>query len=90
VRRAQVTFRIASVGRILAHLPKQPSARLPNMPNPANELIAKILRLQAQRDDLIYILETGELSDEQRAQVENQLLTVQDELLQLKGGISEN
>ena len=60
------------------------------MPNPANELTAKILRLQAQRDDLIYILETGELSDEQRAQVENQLLAVQDELLQLKGGISEN
>ena len=60
------------------------------MPNPANELSAKILRLQAQRDDLIYILETGELSDEQRAQVENQLLALQDELLQLKGGISEN
>ena len=60
------------------------------MPNPANELIAKILRLQAQRDDLIYLLETGELSEEQRAQVENQLLALQDELLQLKGGISEN
>jgi hypothetical protein len=60
------------------------------MPNPANELSAKILRLQAQRDDLIYLLETGELSEEQRAQVENQLLAVQDELLQLKGGISEN
>ena len=85
-----MTFPIASVGRILAHLPKQPCPRFPNMPNPANELIAKILRLQAQRDDLIYILETGELSDEERAQVENQLLAVQDELVQLKGGISEN
>ena len=60
------------------------------MRSPANELIAKILRLQTQRDNLIYILETGELSDEQRAQVGNRLLAVQDELVQLTGGISVN
>ena len=60
------------------------------MRSPANELIAKILRLQTQRDNLIYILEHTELSDEQRAQVGNRLLAVQDELVQLTGGISVN
>jgi hypothetical protein len=54
---------------------------------PANELVAKILRLQPQRDNLIYILENVELSDEQ-TRVGNRLLAVHDELVQLTDGIA--
>jgi hypothetical protein len=60
------------------------------MPSPEEHLMAKILRLQADRENLVYILANTELSEEHRAQLQTQLLSVQEQLVMLTGGISVN
>jgi hypothetical protein len=60
------------------------------MPSPEDELMAKILRLQADRENLVYILANAELSEQHRAQLETQLLSVQNQLTMLTSGISVN
>lgn len=51
----------------------------------ANELTAKVLRLQTERECLVFVLGDTELSDDDNAQVRARLLAVEDELMQLTG-----
>ena len=60
------------------------------MPSPQDERIARIIRLEAQRRNILFALIHAELSDAQKTQLEAQLADVQDELAQLTGGLSLN
>ncbi len=62
----------------------------PYMADPENELAAKVLRLQAERENLVYVLSNTELTDEHRTLLRKQLMSVQTELVMLTGGISVN
>jgi hypothetical protein len=57
---------------------------------PADKIVAKVLRLQTQRDNVFFVLETAQLSDEQKRELLAQLSVVQDELVRLTGGMSLN
>jgi hypothetical protein len=57
---------------------------------PADKTVAKVLRLQTQRDNVFFVLETARLSDEQKRELLAQLSVVQDELVRLTGGMSLN
>jgi hypothetical protein len=67
-----------------------PSHAGPHMPTPGDDLAAKVLRLQAERENLVYILGNSELSEEHRILVQKQLISVQNALVMLTGGISVN
>lgn len=60
------------------------------MPLSANELVAKFLRLQTERENLVYVIGNTELSAEEKAHLQARLQAVQNELLLLTGGISLN
>jgi hypothetical protein len=55
------------------------------MAQPGDVLKAEIIRLQTQRDNIIFVLNVPDVSDEQRARLHAQLSFVQERLLLLTG-----
>ena len=55
-----------------------------------DQLAAKVLRLETERENLVYVLGNTELSDEHRTLLEKQLTSVKVALVMLTGGISVN
>lgn len=53
-----------------------------------DQLNAEIIRLQTQRDNIIFALSVAAVSNEQRAQLHAQLSSVEDRLVMLTGGLS--
>ena len=60
------------------------------MPSPEDERAARILRLNTQRENIVFALTNVELSDEQKAVLRAQLSSVEDQLVLLAGEISAN
>jgi DNA-binding NarL/FixJ family response regulator len=59
----------------------------PNLASLEDQLRAKIVRLQTQRENIVFALTQVDVSDEQRAHLHAQLSSVEDELV-LTGGMS--
>jgi hypothetical protein len=60
------------------------------MASPGDQLKAEILRLQTQRDNIVFALNAVDVSNHLRAQLYAQLSSVDEKLVLLTGGISPN
>ena len=60
------------------------------MPLRPDEILARVLRLQAERENIVYALANVALDDRELQLLKNRLLIVQGEIVRLTGGISLN